>query len=357
MLEQLVASARSNSRGIITADRHFRSIETCFDGDFCPIKLFGAASQEKWIESLKEAESRLTYSTPELEIKDITSTQVTKGACMDFDCVLTATGVDRDGDILESKGAIVDPRMPLLWQHIALQPVGKLVSVISQTDKSIIVRNAIIDNEFGRDVAQLVEFGALRISHGFAPKTFAPLKDGGWHIKEFDVLEVSVVSVPANPSAVITAFSRGKLHHPLVKGWAKKHFDERPTTVAMPRVEPDDAVMASMWKSLFEKVYGDATKATCGCGKSAEAPAPVPEAKSDDMDEDDKREGTCRKCGHKGPMSEFMKPDGECSFDAVKTISAMLVEASSGTRSQVKQVVDRLCALDERMELDALLEV
>ena len=76
MLEQLVASARSNSRGIVTADSYFRSIETCFDGEFCPIKLFGAATQEKWVESLKEAESRLTYSHAEMEIKDLTTTQV-----------------------------------------------------------------------------------------------------------------------------------------------------------------------------------------------------------------------------------------------------------------------------------------
>ena len=44
-------------------------------------------------------------------------------------------------------------------------------------------------------------------------------------------MEVSLVSIPANTDAVITAFSQGKLHTPLVKSWARKYYDDRPVQV------------------------------------------------------------------------------------------------------------------------------
>jgi hypothetical protein len=167
------------------------------------------------------------------------------GACMEFDCVLTSKRQDRDGDVLEPAGADLDPRMPLLWQHIPIQPIGKLTKVLDRDDDAVRVRFAVADNALGRDAALLVSFGALRISHGFVPVEFEPLEDvgaddavgegqegqEGWHVTKYRVLEGSVVSIPSNPDAVITAYSRKGLHHPLVKGWAKRFFDARPRMV------------------------------------------------------------------------------------------------------------------------------
>lgn len=158
-------------------------------------------------------------------------------ACMHFEAVYTSKKRDRDGDILEPKGAEIDEGMPLLWQHNAAQPLGRHVAVTGKDDEQIKGHCAIADTELGRDAAILVEFGALRISHGFAPKEYEPLSEEeakgrpGWHIKTYDMMEVSLVSIPSNTDAVITAFGRGKLHCPLMKSWAKRMHDVRATIV------------------------------------------------------------------------------------------------------------------------------
>ena len=231
-MDQIVFSAKSNLSGILTADRYFRSIEGCFEGGFCPTKLFEQSTPEQWAQELESAALRLVYTDDEMSVKDLATggMALSAGSIMDFDAVITSTRKDHDGDVLESSGAIVDPKCALLWQHITLQPIGKLVSVISANSKNVQGRFCIANTELGRDAAALIEMGALRISHGFEPAAdgYEPLeKEGRWHITKFHVMEVSVVSIPSNTDAVITAFSRGKLHSALVKGWAGRLYDSR----------------------------------------------------------------------------------------------------------------------------------
>ncbi len=239
-------SSRTGRYGVLTADRYFRSIEQCFDGGFCPVKLFNAASQGEWSKILKESEGTLTYSNADMrvtgDIQKYESTafevkykslfkEIAVKPLVMFDAIVTTTTRDRDRDVMETKGAELDPAAPLLWQHIPLQPIGALIGELKdqRTDDMLPARFAIADTELGRDAATLVEMGALRISHGFDPKDFEPMDDDeGWHFKEFEIFEVSLVSVPANKDAVITAFSREKLHSPLIRGWAEKMHQERP---------------------------------------------------------------------------------------------------------------------------------
>lgn len=280
-LETLIAAARQNLSGILTADRYFRSIEGCFDGGFCPVKLFSASAPDQWAKSLKEAESRLVYADDEMEVKDIatSSLALTAGSIMDFDAIITSTRKDRDGDVLESSGAIVDPKCPLLWQHIPIQPIGKMVTVTSANAKNVQGRFAIADIELGRDAAALIEMGALRISHGFEPTECEPLeKDGRWHITKYSVMEVSLVSVPSNVDAVITLFSRNKLHSPFAKAWGEKLWQGRPVQgkgfeAEGLHVKPGDQPSASKWNALVDLAAGiSSEKSTCECQEKAKAP-------------------------------------------------------------------------------------
>lgn len=157
---------------------------------------------------------------------------------MEFECILTTAKEDRDGDILMPRGARVDAKMPLLWQHLPMEPLGKLFSVVSQDDEAVKTHFGIADTKMGQDAAILVEYGALRISHGFKPLKFEPIKDksteeefDGWKVFEYEVMEGSLVSIPANTGAVITAFSRNKLHSPLIKSWAEDLYRDRPVLV------------------------------------------------------------------------------------------------------------------------------
>ena len=235
MSQQIIDSLSGN--GISTADKYFRSVEMCFDGGFCPIKMFPEAPQGSWENMIKEAESRLVYSAADMAVEEFRKegpAGLSAGAVADLDIIVTSTRKDRDGDILETAGAKLDPKAPLLFHHIPMEPIGKLVTELGRNSTQLRAKVAIIDTETGRDAAQLVEFGALRISHGFRPLKFKPLKDNGegmmpgWHITEYEIMEVSLVTVPSNVDAVITAFSRGKLHSPLIKGMAEHEFRGRP---------------------------------------------------------------------------------------------------------------------------------
>ncbi len=158
------------------------------------------------------------------------SANVPKNAILVFDCIMTTKARDRDGDVLDPEGAKIDEKMPLLWQHLPFEPIGVLVKVISQDKHGIKARFAILDTKLGRDAAKMVEAGAVRISHGFVPQKIEPLYDEeyegdgqppitGFQIDEYDVLECSLVSIPANPEAEILEHERVKFHHPLVKSF------------------------------------------------------------------------------------------------------------------------------------------
>jgi DNA polymerase III delta prime subunit len=293
--ELILASAKTSKHGIIRADRYFREIEGCLNGGLCPTKLYGDHPPGDWQKELAAAEGKLTYSHPDMDIKDvgIAGLSLSHGSIMDFDCVITTTTRDRDGDVLETKGASFDLRMPLLWQHIPMAPIGKMVSLISHTDNEARGRFAIADIAQGRDAAALIDMGALRISHGFMPEEdgYEPLKGtDGWHITKFKVFEASTVSVPSNVDAVITVFSRGKLHDPLIKQWAKSYFDNRIKTFAFsPQrlVELDDKFnrLSTSVAELAPKTQPPETftttvltpKAACSCGTKNHAPAEEPE--------------------------------------------------------------------------------
>lgn len=286
-LSAMISSVRerepSIKGGIVTAAHYLAGLGPCLNDDTCAATFFDLGSVADWQKALKDSESKLVYRHPKMERLDLKENQKlldgmklgpTPGACLDFAFVLTTTDKDRDGDVLESKGGILDMAMPGLWQHIPLQPIGKLTGLLKQSDKKIVTTGAIMDFPLGRDAAQLVEFGALRISHGFRPLEFEPLEQSkddagkaGWHVKRFEIMEWSLVSIPSNQNAVVLALSRGKLHHPLVKGWAEMLRKSMPPMVT----SGWDGAAADGRAPIMVTVNinGAKTKhADCGCGSS-----------------------------------------------------------------------------------------
>lgn len=213
----------------------------------------GLTQAKDFEKELANAADRLTFcdNDPEWIKQFDESTSITPGAILEYDCILSTRTKDRDGDILETKGLVVDPAMPLLWQHAQFSPIGKHVKVLHQDEERLICKFAIADTPLGHDAAALVKFGALRKSHGFVPLEFEPLgttkgADGhqyttGWHVKRANVFEGSLVSIPANSDAnllavygqksldgLCTVYSRNMLRTDAVKEWAKALFDKRP---------------------------------------------------------------------------------------------------------------------------------
>jgi HK97 family phage prohead protease len=211
---------RNSSSGIITADRYFMEVEGCFNGGFCPTDTVGK-SEDEWRKAIKDAESKLTYTNKDMKIDRRTIKQA--GDDFMFDAIVTTPLRDSDKDILLTEGATLDKDAPLLWQHMTMNPIGATVETLEHTNEKLRCRFVIADTELGRDAIKLVKIGALRISQGFEPEVWEPMKDGeGYLFKKFRIYEVSLVTIPANSQAVITAMSEKSFDSDLVNKW-KSH--------------------------------------------------------------------------------------------------------------------------------------
>lgn len=152
--------------------------------------------------------------------------------------VLTERVRDRQGDLVEPNGLDFAEylRNPVvLWAHDqSLPPVGRLVSLDRDAERvTAVVQFA--DTEFGRELYGMYRDGFLGAwSLGFLPRKWRPLAaddavpplvaageaasgwfrrddpepEGGHHILEAEVVEVSAVPVPANPAALTRALAR-----------------------------------------------------------------------------------------------------------------------------------------------------
>lgn len=130
--------------------------------------------------------------------------------------------VDRDNEVI-AKGAFAKSlskvdTVPLLLNHDMNQVIGKLR--VEETDAGVKAYGEFNqDTQLARETYQLVKQGALsKMSVGFIPKNGASslTHDGAWEWSEAEILEGSIVAIPANELANITSV---------------KHFDENHDTM------------------------------------------------------------------------------------------------------------------------------
>lgn len=122
--------------------------------------------------------------------------------------------VDRQGDIVDPMGASFKTPMPLIMQHDHSLPVGN-VTFAKPTEKGIPFKARLpIVKEVGRVKDRVDEaIHSLRyelisaVSIGFKAMEdgVERLKSGGLRFKKWEWLELSLVTVPANSQAVLTA--------------------------------------------------------------------------------------------------------------------------------------------------------
>jgi HK97 family phage prohead protease len=113
--------------------------------------------------------------------------------------------VDRMGDVVEPKGAQYQLPIPLLWQHKHDEPIGSVTEAYVSS-KGIRIRARLVAGFAKADeVWQLIRDGVLTaVSIGFRALASEPLPTGGRRFSAWEWLELSVVSVPAQPGAQIT---------------------------------------------------------------------------------------------------------------------------------------------------------
>lgn len=124
----------------------------------------------------------------------------------------TTPSPDRVGDIVEPLGVKFNNPMPLLHQHDNERPVGT-VNFDKPTKNGITFTATLpvinepgslkdrVDTAWGEVKAGLVR----AVSIGFRATEYSQMDDGGYRFLESEVLELSLVTVPANADATITS--------------------------------------------------------------------------------------------------------------------------------------------------------
>jgi HK97 family phage prohead protease len=114
---------------------------------------------------------------------------------------------DRTGDEI-APGAFksAKPPLPLLFAHNPSEPLGAW-DAITETRKGLEVKGRLLVDDVARakEVRALVKSGAVRgLSIGFVTKSASARKGGGRLIKALELVEISLVTVPAHPGARVT---------------------------------------------------------------------------------------------------------------------------------------------------------
>jgi HK97 family phage prohead protease len=152
-----------------------------------------------------------------------------------FDCVMTSSAIDRDGEVLLPEGmhcVDFDKNPVLLWNHDIASPIGRVLKKQRQADRwtarcEIIPRPAEYDASrewFPDTLLHMMHHGVIRgVSVGFIPKErrrpakkdkdmFGPEVNS--IISKWTLLELSVTPLPANQDALITAVRKGIITAP-----------------------------------------------------------------------------------------------------------------------------------------------
>lgn len=121
--------------------------------------------------------------------------------------VATTPRVDRAGDTIDPQGLQFSLPLPLLWQHDPERVIGNVVAA-SVTPEGVKFRAILatagtlsaIDNHWAELTQGLVRF----LSIGFRALSPPKATKTGYHYSKAEWLELSAVTIPANPDCAIT---------------------------------------------------------------------------------------------------------------------------------------------------------
>ena len=214
--------------GIRLASDYVQTVQDSIGIDHCYRYFANARKNISFNDVLKEAQKTLVYSNPEMDLEGEPSwiteasqprfknllqdapagVEIPKNTLMVFRHILSSSRTDRDGDVLESSGIKVDPKMLMLWQHVHTAPIGLYLYTAEQNTKWLKVVSCIVSvNDLAEDCAVMAANKMARFSHGFRAINFTKIKagregqQGGFNVASCEVMEESMVSVPANPDA------------------------------------------------------------------------------------------------------------------------------------------------------------
>lgn len=142
--------------------------------------------------------------------------------------IASTPGIDRDGEKIatsawsKSLSRYLTKNPVILWGHdYNIPPVGKAVGG-KITDGALLLDVEFAPTREGQDVKTLYDGGFLNsFSVGFIPKNATSDQDGTRTYTDCELLEVSCVTVPSNPDAVMLRSVSPKLRKAFDKGTEK----------------------------------------------------------------------------------------------------------------------------------------
>jgi HK97 family phage prohead protease len=163
-----------------------------------------AMCMDAWRNRDKTAQATITRAWAPLELKREGDERIISG-------IASTPATDRMGDIVEPLGLQFKNPLPLLWQHDHRQPVGW--AVMDKPTESGVTFTARLAEvaEPGRlrerieEAWQSIKSGLVRgISIGFRGLERNFLDDGGVRFVKSEIVELSLVTIPANAAATIS---------------------------------------------------------------------------------------------------------------------------------------------------------
>lgn len=92
----------------------------------------------------------------------------------------------------------------LLWHHDMKQPIGTWLSMIEDSHGLLVSGRLTMEVAQAKESYALMKDGALAMSIGFSMRDADDLSGGRRLVKEVDLIEISLVGLPANKNAIIT---------------------------------------------------------------------------------------------------------------------------------------------------------
>jgi HK97 family phage major capsid protein/HK97 family phage prohead protease len=174
--------------------------------------------------------------------------------------VATTPTPDRMGDIVEPLGVSFKNPMPLLWQHQSDKPVGTVKFDKPTKDGIAFEARLPYPTESATLIERVTEawesvkLGLVKaVSIGFRPLEYAFLDDGGVRFIESEVMELSLVTIPANAQATIQTIK--SIDAPVLAATGKE-------TKASDRPTPPAPGKSKSIKSQAKEAKGTMTKKT-----------------------------------------------------------------------------------------------
>lgn len=97
--------------------------------------------------------------------------------------------------------------IPLLWQHKQDTPIGKIEHLLEDENGLFIKATILQETNAGREALAMINSGLISgLSIGYIPTRWSYGDDGVRILEDIDLLEVSLVTFPANHLAGILPF-------------------------------------------------------------------------------------------------------------------------------------------------------